>query len=201
MTQISRAKSAAASAPTSGVISGPGVAPGLSRRGRRSMFPAAPAAASSIALVAVRWELFRLGTGESEDNGTRTQGPWELSLVVAMDRGQPETSWRGTVQISPTGDRRIIALEQFTLDAAAGGADAGDSSNGEPRQASARAVLRIDRAAGLVHVDAPGFLSATFEIDRAGSTRVLFASTPVLAAMKIPGGTYEVLGGSLTRVV
>lgn len=188
MTRISRAQTSAAAQ-----------TPGALRRGRRTEYPSLPVPASSIALIAVRWELFRLGGAEEQMTGGRGQGPWELSLVVAVDRSRAENGWRGTVQISPTGDRRVVALEQFAVGATAD-STVGDIGGREART-GAMPVLCVDRAAGLVHVDAPGFLSATFEIDRGGTARVLFASSPVLAAMKIAGGTYEVLGGTLTRVV
>lgn len=66
-----------------------------------------------------------------------------------------------------------------------------DASSGErwPLAASGRASIVNDD--DLLHVDAPGMLSATLRrADLAG--RPLFVRTPLLAAMGLPGGRYEV---------
>jgi hypothetical protein len=50
-----------------------------------------------------------------------------------------------------------------------------------------RCACAADRASGLVHVDIEGWLNATVR----GEGEVLYARTPLLARLGLPGGRYE----------
>ena len=60
------------------------------------------------------------------------------------------------------------------------------SAPGQPQFARVVATLRVD--GDLLHVDAPGTLSATLR-----GSEPLYAATPLLASLAIPGGRYELV--------
>lgn len=55
-----------------------------------------------------------------------------------------------------------------------------------------------DRDSGLVHVDVPGTITATFARHE-GSARCLFARTPIPAKLGVPGGRAELIAALLIQ--
>jgi hypothetical protein len=64
---------------------------------------------------------------------------------------------------------------------------------GEQRAELARgcATIIFDGQTGLWHADASDLLAASWRIDRSGRVQVLYAATPLLGRVGVPGGRYD----------
>ncbi len=67
-----------------------------------------------------------------------------------------------------------------------------------PEGAAERAAWTVEPGHGLYHLDIAGVVSATLSASRdRAEARCLFAATPLVRALGIPGGRYELLSASL----
>lgn len=134
--------------------------------------PARRAPKGAISSVAVTWRLTRRSLGERAPAGSARL----LDLVVrveGLDSGRVSAS--------------VIATDPASRASAVIGADA-------PERAEVIADIRDH-----VHVECPGVLHATIARDGAGWVLV-YARTPVLADLAIPGGRAEPAGVSVRTV-
>jgi hypothetical protein len=67
-----------------------------------------------------------------------------------------------------------------------------------PRRAHESVAWTVEREQSLYHLDITGVVSATLAAPRdRAEARCLFAATPLIRALGIPGGRYELLSASL----
>ncbi|USN99707.1 MAG: hypothetical protein H6810_03345 [Phycisphaeraceae bacterium] len=114
---------------------------------------------SPPAAASIRW---RVGAAAARAAFGVDGGPFRVELLLGR---RDDGSWRGVVSLDAGGDRRVL------------------------REATPVVRWARDGARGLVHLDAPGFLHATF--DAADGSVLVYARTPLIGALGLGGGRYE----------
>jgi len=128
----------------------------------------APPPAASIALRGVRWFI----------------SPDALRLYApAMLNGHAAQVREAELVIELTGEspRALLRLCYGPSDRA---------DHALPLPAAGVAITR-DEAASMEHIEIPGVISLTIARDR-GAPRLIYAHSPLLAAIGLPGGVYDV---------
>ena len=122
--------------------------------------------AASLSRVEVRWSVSRRSLGIHAPEGVSRMVELTIALSVGAASGQ------AVVTVTDPASGRSAVL----------------------RTLEAPGVELIDDIRSETHIEAPGLLHATVAPDATGQWRLLYARTPLLAELAIPGGRSEPAG-------
>lgn len=133
-----------------------------------SLTPRYPAAtpAALLSRIEVRWSVARRALGVHAPEGASRM----VDLTIALSVGAAGV--QGVVTVTDPASGRPSVL----------------------RTLEAYGVEMIDDIRSEIHIEAPGLLHATVAPDATGQWRLLYARTPLLAELAIPGGRSEPAG-------
>ena len=124
------------------------------------------APARAVTGVSVRWRVLRRALDAFAPDGT--------AAMVELRVGVYGLGGRTRAWVSITDPQSGSSIEPLS-----------------PRETPSEVIPDIR---GEVHIEAPGWLHATIAPDDAGRWRLVYARSPLLETLRIPGGRAEVIG-------
>jgi hypothetical protein len=121
--------------------------------------------------VTIRWSLSRTALVNASHAHSFGPGDDPLVLECVLETSEAELFRVAAELRDSCGQRLPIAVPSMAL--------------------ASRGTWLRDPAADLEHIDVPGFIALTFRRGAAGTAGVLYARTPLLAFIGVPGGRYQ----------